>query len=177
MNFLGSGFMPVLYLAGLSLSLASCGSGESEGGGPRLEVPWETIATEAVMPSEGQAEVLRREGVTRESLADAGMPVLVPGDEEMLDRLELNAKSHLYVAYMRMPDYVLTITGIRLSQPRESEAFEQSGNVGERRFYRWGSFYTVRVDCEITDVEPEECNLRQRVDAITDDLILINPPS
>ncbi|NHK27951.1 hypothetical protein FF098_008555 [Parvularcula flava] len=166
---------------GLTLTLGACGGENSEGAGgqdgARLEVPWASVAAEAVMASEAQAAILREQGVTDDLLADADMPVLVPGDEQMLGRLEINAKSHLYVAYMRMPDYVLTVTGIRLAQPRETQAYEQSGNVGERRFYRWGSFYTVRVDCEIADAEPGECDLRQRVDDVIGNLILINPPS
>lgn len=167
--------IPFIALGALSV-LAACGSGEPDtASGPRMEVPWETVAAEAVVPSAAQADLLREEGITQDSLADAGMPVLVPGDAEMLRRLELNAHSHLYAAYIRMPDYVLTVTGIRLAQPRESQAYEERGNVGERRFYRWGSFYTVRVDCEITDAGPEDCDLRQLVDAVTDDLILINP--
>lgn len=156
--------------------LAACGDGRGDADDVRMDVPWATVAAEADMPNEVQLALLQAAGVTPALLADAGMPVLVPGDEDMLDRLEMNARSHLYVAYMRMPDYVLTVTGIRLKQPRESEPFEQHGNVGERRFYRWGTYYTVRVDCEITDAAPGDCDVRRRVDAITDDLILINPP-
>lgn len=166
----------LLSLLGLALILALSGCGEGEGE-PRMEVPWYRVLDEASLPSAEEEAILASEGAAPEDLAEVTLPVLLPSDPEMLSRLELSAHSHLYAALMRMPTYIVSVTGIRVAHPQDAGPPSVSDYRAEAKFYRWGVLYHVKIDCESADASVrEKCNHEETLDRVIDGLILANAP-
>jgi len=124
----------------------------------------------------------QKEGVTgkldkhRAALAAATYPVLVPGDEAVLERLELVVKSHLYSAFAVFPTHRVQVLGVRGGKPDAADRLVLKDKRAEIEFVRWGVTYRVQIVCDgVVRPDLPLCADGRLAAAVREKLVWINP--
>ncbi|MFP3945256.1 MAG: hypothetical protein ACLFWF_15270 [Alphaproteobacteria bacterium] len=126
--------------------------------------------------------------VTKEELRKARLPVLLPDDGRMVERMRLFAERDRYVAALREEDYTVQITGTRISQgtlksegaaDRMRQMSDAEGYVYQRTEYgcelsftRYNVSYNISVECREPESDPR-CTERDYVMQIAKSLVYV----
>ncbi|HCN30733.1 MAG TPA: hypothetical protein DIT64_18815 [Verrucomicrobiales bacterium] len=156
--------------------LAGCGADEADGAKKTAvpETPWEQVKAEAARPGDPKfAEKMRR---WEADLAQATFPVLVPDDEAVLSRLELNVKSHLASVLAVFATHRVQMTAVRSGRADAPDAVALRKDRAELEFVRWGTTYKISVVCAgASGPDPAPCADDKLVRALRASLVWANP--
>lgn len=140
------------------------------------DIPWETVKAEAALLRNPSKRVAGKLEKHKAALIAATFPVLVPGEEAILERLEFVVKSHLYSAMSGFRTHRVEVLGVRSGKPDSPDELVLKNKRAEITFVRWGVTYRVRVVCESV-LEPDLtlCADGEFVKAVRKDLVWMNP--
>lgn len=110
------------------------------------------------------------------ALESATFPVLVPGDDAVLERVELVVKSHLYTALAVFKTHRVEVLGLRSGKEDSPDVLNLKDKRAEIEFVRWGTTYRVRIVCEgVLEPDLAMCADGKAVQANREKLVWINP--
>lgn len=161
----------------IAVVLSGCDREATPAKSPALpETPWTKVKAEAQLLTKPPASLTRKLGKLEAALATASYPVMVPGDEAVLERLELVVKSHLYTAIAVFPTHRVEVLGVRSGRADEPDSLVLKDKRAEIQFVRWGVTYRVRIVCEsVAQPDVSLCADGKLAQAIRDKLVWINP--
>lgn len=136
-----------------------------------MDVDWDALRRELPRPAPGPEPAAPMiAGVPQVKLSESRLPILLPRDESMQERMRLFAEENYYVASLRDEEHSVQITGTRLAQgPLQSEGAsgrmrqmsDEEGYVYQRTEYgcelsftRYNVSYNISVECREPKSDP-----------------------
>lgn len=126
--------------------------------------------------------------VPRDELAKTRLPVLLPDDEHMLEKMRLFARADHYVASLRDDTHSVQITGTRIDQGKlrmksarrrmkassddEGFVYQRTEYGCELSFTRYNVSYNISVECRKPDTDPR-CTGKDYIKGLAQSLVYV----